>query len=175
MNDVHDQFTAAAELAGSRVHRLPGWTEVAELALDLATDGHVVVGPTLAGTHKAFADALGNRVRVPVSGSPAEVADAPVGVMHCPLAVVETGSTLVSEHMLGDRLVSMLSRTLLQIVASSALVASLDDVGEWLSAQQGAGYWALVTGPSRTADIERSLTIGVQGPQENHVILLEGT
>lgn len=174
MSDVHDQFTAAAGLAGSRVHRLSAWKEVAELAVDLAAGGHVVVAPTLAGTQRAFVEALGNRALVPTGGSPAEVTDAPVGVMHCPLAVAETGSTLVSEHMLGDRLVSMLSRTLLQIVDADTLVASLDEAGEWLAAQQGAGYWALVTGPSRTADIERSLTIGVQGPQENHVILLEG-
>jgi L-lactate dehydrogenase complex protein LldG len=43
-----------------------------------------------------------------------------------------------------------------------------------LQVQEGRKYVSFVTGPSRTADIERVLTIGVQGPKELYIVLING-
>lgn len=55
------------------------------------------------------------------------------------------------------------------------LLPSLDDAAKLLRniASDANSYATLVSGPSRTADIERQLTIGVQGPGELHVIFVE--
>lgn len=170
-----DRFAAEAEGAGSTVHRMGAWSDVARLAEKLAKGGKVCVTPALTDAEPELVAALGARMLHAEDGRPGAVADAAVGIMACPLAVAETGSVLSVEHPVPDRLVSMLAVTLVQVVREGDVVSSLDDVAAWLSRHaRGPAYAALVTGPSRTADIERSLTIGVQGPAETHVVVLGG-
>jgi L-lactate dehydrogenase complex protein LldG len=171
--DLAARFAARAEQAGSRVHQLPDWPAAAGLALSLVETGSIAVPAWLARAQPILGHILGDRLLVPDPDGPTEAATARVGITAAVLGVAETGSVLVDEHDLADRVVSMLTESLVQVVERTALRASLDDAQQWLSACAGAaGYRALVTGPSRTADIERSLTIGVQGPAETHAVIL---
>lgn len=173
------RFRAEAEQAKSEVRDAANWQQVAVHLRERSESGPVVVAPALAAHSPALLDALaeaGVVVVVPSAGPDGvatEVADRPVGVVHGELAVAETGSVLVSEHALQDRAVSMLCRRLVQVVERRALVASLDDAAEWLATRpRGPDFASLITGPSRTADIERSLTIGVQGPDAVDVVVV---
>jgi L-lactate dehydrogenase complex protein LldG len=114
-----------------------------------------------------------------VGGAVAEVADAELGVSVARLAVAETGSVLLGSNDPQARMVGMLARTHVVVVNASALVPSLDEAATAVRALARPGpdqlrYMGFVTGPSRTADIERVLTIGVQGPRALHVVLIEG-
>lgn len=167
-----EQFTTRAEAAGSRVEMVADWTAVSDVATRLASRDRVVVAPSLAALSPELMAALGSAGRLPDPTSPAEsVADAEVGVVAADLAVAETGSVLVFEDDLTDRVVSMLSLTLIQVVPRERIVDNLDDVAARLS-ERPAAYAVLATASSRTADIERSLTIGVQGPAEVLVAVL---
>jgi L-lactate dehydrogenase complex protein LldG len=90
-------------------------------------------------------------------------------------AVAETGSVLVNEPA-EDRGRCFLAERLWVLVPEGALVSSLDEglqrIGELVKA--GATHPVLMSGPSRTADIERVLTIGVHGPRAL-VILVVGS
>lgn len=169
-----ERFRSRAAEAQTTVHEAADWREVVELALALAGDEPVAVAPGLAAEVPLVLELLGGRALLPDPREPARsVADAAVGLVRGEFAVAETGSVLVVQDALPDRTVSMLSRALVQVVDRDHVVDGLDDVAVWLAQRAAApGYVALVTGPSRTADIERSLTIGVQGPGAVHVVLL---
>ena len=96
-----------------------------------------------------------------------------MGVAVAALAIAETGSVLLIEPSPLDRAVSLLTRHLIIAVQEDDIVDDLADGFRWLSEQpRAAAYATFVTGPSRTADIERSLTIGVQGPSRLSVAVL---
>jgi L-lactate dehydrogenase complex protein LldG len=111
--------------------------------------------------------------------SPDDVAatrDAPVGVSLARLAVEETGSILLAEESLEDRAVGMLSKTNVVVVRTETIVPSLAEAAAAIKAhalRPGGGYASLVTGPSRTADIELSLSLGVQGPERVYVLVVD--
>ena len=83
------------------------------------------------------------------------------------LAVAETGSMVLSEPTLADRSVGMLTVAQAIVCPTGALVPTLDEAVTPLreiALRRGGSFATFVTGPSRTADIERVLTVGVQGP-----------
>jgi L-lactate dehydrogenase complex protein LldG len=89
--------------------------------------------------------------------------------------IAET-ATLVMDSTSEDlRIATMLCETHVAILPKSRIVPdamSLED--ELVSALKAAPkYLAFISGASRTADIERVLTIGVHGPRELHVLILE--
>ncbi len=98
-----------------------------------------------------------------------------VGVIAAEAGVLETGSVLPSDDTLPARLTGMLSESVVVLLPSGRLLRSLDDLAALLArlSSEGRRFLSLVTGPSRTSDIERVLTIGVQGPRRLHVVILQ--
>ncbi len=98
-----------------------------------------------------------------------------IGIVLASAGVAETGSFLSVEETLTARLLGMLSDTVYALLPASNIVPTLDEMGRTLSqlSSQGTRYVSLITGPSRTADIERVLTIGVQGPKVLHIIIVD--
>lgn len=98
------------------------------------------------------------------------------GVTSAELGIAETGSVLVVEDELPDRLVSMMSEDLVVLHREDVIAEGLEAATEWLSqAEPMPLYAGLLKGPSRTSDIERSLTIGVQGPSTTRIVLVGDT
>lgn len=89
-------------------------------------------------------------------------------------AVVETGSLALFYGPGAGRLSSLVVPVHVAVVERAQLVPTLDEllarVGGHLGPRSGA---VLVTGPSRSADIEQVITVGVHGPKELHVVFID--
>ncbi|WP_020677198.1 LutC/YkgG family protein [Geopsychrobacter electrodiphilus] len=101
---------------------------------------------------------------------------AAAGVTSACFGIADTG-TLVLESTAEDvRLASTLpTRHFVILDPSKMLADGLAAVGPLrkMHQQNSRNYIAYITGPSRTADIERVLTIGVHGPKELYILLLD--
>ena len=112
---------------------------------------------------------------VAVNPSVAELFGYDVGISTAQAAIAETGTLVLESEAERHRLVSLVPPVHIAIIDAADICLTL---GEALAAAgqgtQLSPTITFVTGPSRTADIEMTLAIGVHGPQELFVIVNEG-
>lgn len=175
-----EEFRLKAEPLGVVVHHVHDDIGTAAALLDWeplsAALSLVVTSDIVREMPGAVQQLAVNGVEIVAAESPEQVRDRPVGLSLALAAVAETGSTLLAETSLGDRSVGMLTLAQAIVVPARALLPSLDDAAlilKEIALRPGASFQSLVTGPSRTADIERVLTVGVQGPGKVMVIFVD--
>ena len=171
LEEMLAEFRLKAEPLGVVVARAGGTADAVSMLADWLAGvgaGEVIVADELAERAPGLVAGLGG-VGMSVRGaaSPEETRDAPAGISLAHLAIAETGSMLVSEPTLEDRSLGMLTLAQAIVCPTGALAPSLDEAAPLLreiALRPGGSFATFVTGPSRTADIERVLTVGVQGP-----------
>jgi L-lactate dehydrogenase complex protein LldG len=118
-----------------------------------------VVDPILG--HRLFNDDLGQ---------------SDVSITGCECLVARTGSIVLSAAQTEGRTASVYAPVHVCIAYSSQLVYDVGDAFQRIKAEHGEAFPSLVsfaTGPSRTADIEKTLVVGVHGPKEVYLFLVE--
>jgi L-lactate dehydrogenase complex protein LldG len=98
-------------------------------------------------------------------------ASADVGVTGCHAAIAETGSLVLLSGPGTSRTVSLLPPVHLAVVRSEDLCFTMGELFATRQDLRNAASCTIVTGPSRTADIELTLTLGVHGPGEVVVVI----
>ena len=97
------------------------------------------------------------------------------GITACEALVAQTGSVLVSTRSSGGRALSVLPPHHVVLATLPQLVGDLPEALEKLQTRYQASwpsFVSLITGPSRTGDIERILVLGAHGPKRLTVVLL---
>ena len=106
----------------------------------------------------------------------AAMASADLGITGVNYAIAETGTCVIVPTAGASRLVSLLPPVVIALVERGQVLPSLDELftlrrRDFVNGDLGS-YMSLVTGPSRTADIEYKLVTGVHGPGEVHMVLI---
>jgi L-lactate dehydrogenase complex protein LldG len=157
-------FTAKAELVGAAVMRTTSQVTAAALIRETAGDFACT-----ANVARRF-PRLGRRAVRPSAEPSAEV------VAAAEYAVAETGSIALDEPA-ADRAACFLAERLWILVPEREIVPTLDLGLQRMRdlVRAGSRHPLLMTGPSRTADIERVLTIGVHGPRALVIVVVGKT
>jgi len=123
--------------------------------------------------------ALNGRVLTGADDCGHRLADVDLGVTVCDCLVACTGSVVLTTQTGFGRTLSVLPPAHLVVARRSQLVAHLADAYHLLQSRYGRamGGWpsmmTIITGPSRTADIEKILVLGAHGPKKLFVLLLD--
>ena len=100
-----------------------------------------------------------------------------VGVARAAKGIAQTGTCIVVTDDESLRLDTMLPEVSVILLNRADILPDLPSAAPFLRAEQTQGrasYVSFITGPSRTADIERVSAIGVHGPLELHIVLIGG-
>jgi len=176
---MFDTFKARAEAVSAKVYRFAGKAEAIRFILAFLAEEGVSDAP---GAHAVwsscrFLDGL-DRIKIAEdSGVRFDVtrelaATAKVGISQADRAIANTGTLAFVATPVDGRLVSSLPMVHVAIVATRSIVPDLPAFLREVSPADHA-YLSLITGPSRTADIERVLTIGVHGPERLIIVFVD--
>jgi L-lactate dehydrogenase complex protein LldG len=106
-----------------------------------------------------------------------DLAGCDVSITGCECLVARTGTIVMSAASKSGRTASVYAPIHICIAFTSQVVVDLKDALQLAKDKYGAAIPSLITfatGPSRTADIEKTLVVGVHGPKEVYVFLIEG-
>jgi L-lactate dehydrogenase complex protein LldG len=98
-----------------------------------------------------------------------------IGFAMADFGIAETGTLVIDSSSEELRLATMISEIHVAVLPKSCIRFTAFELEPELRKMMGAApnYCAFITGASRTADIERVLALGVHGPLELHILLME--
>jgi L-lactate dehydrogenase complex protein LldG len=173
--DLVGRFAAAALAAGAEAVRVRGMREAFAEAARLLGDvprGSVVASRAL----RAELERAGVGITLP--DGTGDIAAAAASVVLADFGAAETGTLVHLDTDDEERLIWTLPPFSIAILEARAVFPDLESLSKEIAAHLGRGgvpgpQVSFVTGPSRTADIESQLTIGVQGPARLVIIIVE--
>jgi L-lactate dehydrogenase complex protein LldG len=186
LQEMAERFSAALTALSGRVHRADGASAIADAIAGIArthqASSFISWDDDQLGC-QGLLDALSSRglprVTYDVGGDPARrageaeaLAGIGLGVTGAFAALADTGGLVLVSGPGRGRLVSLLPPVHVAVVGARRLRASLAALlAEEPGLLDAGSNVVVVAGPSRTADIEMTLTHGVHGPKHVHVIL----
>jgi L-lactate dehydrogenase complex protein LldG len=179
--DLRLRFRAASERMSSTVDEVAAWTDapaaVARYLDERQLGRRAVIWATLA--HLPWA-AAGIEVEArPPKRDESEGAD-PVGITGCFCALAETGTLVLLSSAETPASTHLLPATHVALLPASRIVATMEDAFALMRSERGGvenmmpRAVNMVSGPSRTGDIEQTIVLGAHGPFRVHIVVVDG-
>jgi L-lactate dehydrogenase complex protein LldG len=175
--DTVEQFAAAARKVGAEVCETAGVEDA--VAYIAAQAGGALVCPEFPSGERCGLAARLRAAGIEVIDAAFRdrAAHAAAGLSGANFAIAATGTVVLESTAEPVRLATTLPVRHFVLVDPAKIVPDSQaavPILRRLHEQLPQAYLAYITGPSRTADIERVLTIGVHGPKELHILLCDG-
>ena len=113
---------------------------------------------------------------IPFEAHTEAILDARIGITRCEYLIARLGSVMVSSRLNPGRKIMVYPEVHLILAYASQLVPDLKYAFTNIKKKYKDNYpsmVSLITGPSRTADIEKTLVMGAHGPKELYVFLVD--
>ncbi len=168
---MFDKFKAKAEAVSTEVHRFPTKAAALDFILRFLTQEGVADEPQSYAlwADSPFLDGLDKtQLSRKVPGLRFDItrelaAETRIGISQVNWGLANTGTLVQDSTQVDQRLVSTLPTIHIALISTGNILADLPTVLTKVNPER-SGFIAMITGPSRTSDIERVLTIGVHGP-----------
>jgi len=113
---------------------------------------------------------------VPIKNAEKDFTTQKVGITRCEFLIARFGSVMVSSGILSGRRMFSFPEVHIVIGAASQVVPELKDALKGMKKRYAAelpSQITVISGPSRTADIEKTLVFGAHGPKELYVFFVD--
>lgn len=182
-DDLPARFTEALTAAGGEVVRVATLEDTRAAILALLDDLHaerVALNDEPLLRQLALPEHAPRTIAWHVAGDDTKAlrtfcAHADVGITAAECAIAETGTVVVQSGRGKSRLVSLLPPVHVAVLTTDQLTTDLFTWAETKRPTEMPANLVFISGPSKTADIEQTLAIGVHGPKRFVVVLIEAT
>jgi L-lactate dehydrogenase complex protein LldG len=177
--EMYDIFVQRAPVSGSTTHRPASLDELAAKIREVVPqNSSILIDPTLPAAGELSEKLREGYTVIPLTRLDDETLfNAKAAITGVDFAVAETASILLAGSPLQRRLSSLVVEFHFALIWPDQIVPDLIDLPGQIQKNFGKDIPAgltLISGPSKTSDIELTLVVGVHGPAQMHMVLLPG-
>ena len=167
-------FTAQAEKAAATVTRVADITAI-PLAVAEYLRAHNLPAALRMGEDALLNGLPWQKTQIEVSHGASEGRDA-VGLSHATAGVAETGTLMLTSGVDNPTTLNFLPATHIVVVEAGAIAGDFETVWANLRKRYGKGVMPrtvnMISGPSRSGDIEQTILLGAHGPRRLHIVIV---
>ncbi|CAN5238029.1 lactate utilization protein [soil metagenome] len=169
-----DLFEAMAKKFSASVARVPRTDDVPAAIADYLRQ-HNLPAAVRTGDDPRLAALPWSRTQVAVTRG-RSYGDDPVSVSHALTGVAETGTLLLTSGANNPTTLNFLPETHIVVIDAADVVGDYETAFDRLRARDGKGVMPravnMITGPSRSGDIEQTIILGAHGPRSVHIVIV---